>query len=239
MRPRSRIVLLALATALALAIALLLLLGRPATPSSTGTSTSTGASAADGPGASGFYGALLPGHVPPPPVTLTDQHGRRVSLAQYRGRVTILTFLSTACAPTCPLVAQQIRGALDELETQPAGTHPTRTQPAGTQPAPANPIPVLIVSADPATDTPARVRRFLAEAALTGRAEYLTGTPAELAPVWHAYSVVPGELSNAASPHPAEVLLLDRAGDERVLYQVEELTPEGLANDVRRLEGER
>jgi len=222
MRPRSRIVLLAVATALVLV--LIVLLDQPATRSPAGTTTTTsGASAGESTGATGFDGALLPGHVAATGFTLSDQHGRRVSLGQYRGQVTILTFLSTACSPTCPLVAQQIRGALDELSA-----HPT----------PAPPLSVLIVSADPAADTPVAVRRFLGEAALGGRAEYLTGAPAELTRVWRAYNVVPAQLGKTNSPHPAEVLLIDRAGDERDLFQVEELTPEGLAHDVRKLDGD-
>jgi protein SCO1/2 len=214
MRPRSRILLVG-ATVLVLALALLLILDRPATRSSGGGSTRT--DTATGENTSGFDGALLPGGVGAPTFTLTDQHGRRVSLGQFRGRVAILTFLSTACAPTCSLVAQQIRGALDEL---------------------GRPVPTLIVSADPTADTAARVKRFLAEAALTGRAEYLTGAPAELRRVWRAYKVVPAQLADANSAHPAEVVLIDHAGQQRDLFQVEQLTPEGLVHDVRRLEGE-
>jgi protein SCO1/2 len=141
-----------------------------------------------------------------------------VSLDQYRGRVTILTFLSSTCHPTCPLIAQQIRGALDELGGKP--------------------IPALIVSADPTADTPAAVRRFLGEAALNGRVQYLTGTPAELGAAWRAYDIVPSQLGDAESPHAASVLLIDRAGQKRDLFQVEQLTPEGLVHDIRKLEGE-
>jgi protein SCO1/2 len=213
MRPRSRILLLGLATVLALALALVLLLDRPTTRSGAGAT----AVAVDARGAAGFDGALLPGGLRAPGFTLTDQRGRRISLRQYRGQVAILTFLATACSPACPLVAQQIRGALDELGR--------------------NPVPVLIVSADPAADTPAAVRRFLAEAALAGRVEYLSGTLSELRPVWRAYGIVPAQLAAAGSPRPASVLLIDRAGDERDLFEVEQLTPEGLAHDVRRVEG--
>jgi protein SCO1/2 len=220
MRPRSRIVLFAAATVFVIVLALILILDRPATRSSAGASTTaTDTATATGVTAtSGFDGALLPGGVSAPGFTLTDQHGRRVSLSQYRGRVAILTFLSTACAPTCPLVAQQIRGALDELGRA---------------------VPTLIVSANPAADTPAAMRRFLDEAALSGRAEYLTGTPAALRRVWRAYGVVPAQLADADSSHPAEVILIDRAGQQRDLFQVEQLTPEALAHDVRRLEDER
>jgi protein SCO1/2 len=216
---RSRILLLGLATAaVVLACALVLILDRPGTRSRAGASaTASGtAPAADQRAGSGFDGALLPGGLRAPDFTLTDQRGRRVSLSQYRGQVVVLAFLSTACPPACSLIAQQIRGALDEL---------------------GRPVPTLIVSADPAADTPARVRRFLGEAALSGRVEYLTGTRAELQPVWRTYGIVPSLLGDDASPHAASVLLIDRSGQKRDLFEVEELTPEGLAHDIRKLKG--
>jgi len=216
MNRRPRIVLLAIATVLVLAFSLAVILDRPATRSAAGTSTTGPSSAENARSSSGFDGALLPGGASAPDFTLTDQRGRRVSLGQYRGQVTILTFLSSACQPTCPLIAQQIRGALDELGR--------------------NPVPVLIVSADPAADTPAAVRRFLGEAALDGRADYLTGTLSELQAVWRAYGIVPSLLGDANSPHAASVLLIDRAGQKRDLFQVEQLTPEALTHDIRKLD---
>lgn len=216
MNRRPRIVLLAIATVLVLAFSLAVILDRPATRSAAGTSTTGPSAAENARSSSGFDGALLPGGASAPDFTLTDPRGRRVSLGQYRGQVTILTFLSSACQPTCPLIAQQIRGALDELGR--------------------NPVPVLIVSADPAADTPAAVRRFLGEAALDGRADYLTGTLSELQAVWRAYDIVPAQLGDANSPHAASVLLVDRAGQKRDLFQVEQLTPEALTHDIRKLD---
>jgi protein SCO1/2 len=226
MRRRSRILLLVSLTAVVLVFALVVLLDRPATHSS-GESAATAAAKAvaqNAQASTGFDGALLPKGVSTPDFTLTDQSGRRVSLGQYRGRVAILTFLSTTCRPTCPLIAQQIRGALDELSTDP--------------PHSPSPVPVLIVSADPSADTPAAVHRFLGEAALESRVEYLTGSPSELRAVWRAYGIVPSGLGDAESPHAAAVLLIDRAGRKRDLFQVEQLTPEGLVHDIRKLEGE-
>src|ERR1700678_3932868 len=138
MNRRPRIVLLAVATAVVLAFALALILDRPATRSPAGASPTARGTAAATDADSGFEGAPLPGAGSAPDFTLTDQQGRRVSLGQYRGQVVILSFLSTTCPPTCPLIAQQIRGALDELGWS---------------------VPVLIVSANPAADTHERVRR--------------------------------------------------------------------------------
>ncbi|MFI5005416.1 MAG: SCO family protein, partial [Solirubrobacterales bacterium] len=175
--------------------------------------------------ATGFDGALLPANLRPREFALTDQYGRRVSLREERGRVAILAFLYTASGTTAALIAQQIRGALDELEPQPPSPHPPG-------------VPALAVSVDPAADSSARVRAFLRETSLSGRLEYLTGTPAQLRAVWRAYAVTPARAGPLAYERAAFVLLLDRAGAPRVELPLEQLTPEALAHDIRRLQGE-
>jgi len=179
--------------------------------------------------ATGFDGALLPGNVAAHNFTLTDQYGRHVSLSALRGRVVILTFLYTASKTTAPLIAQQIRGALDELELEPR-------PPVAHTPMPRSPtIPALAVSVDPSGDTASHVRDFLRAASLTGRMEYLTGSPSELRKVWRAYSAVPASAGATAYERGAFVVLLDKAGARRVEFTVEELTPETLSHDIRRL----
>ncbi len=185
------------------------------TPATSHSATDTGASAPTS-SSSGFDGAPLPVG-PAHGFTLADvtDNGRSVSLSQYRGQVVVLAFLYSTCGAPCVVIAQQIRGALDEL---------------------AHPVPVLLLSADPAVDTPARVRSFLAQVSLTGRAQWLTGSRAQLHAVWRAYGITPASAGAAAFANSASVFLLDRAGSERVLFQSEQLTPEGLAHDVRRLQ---
>ncbi len=183
-----------------------------------GTSSTSASVASSGP-ESGFDGAPFPSGTVAPGFTLSDQDGRGVSLGEYRGRVVVLTFLYSTCGDTCMLIAQQIRGALDELE----GEHAR---------APA----VLIVSADPAADTRANVRRFLAEASLSGRARYLTGTRSQLRAVWRSYGVKPASAGARVFDEYAPVLLIDPSGDKRVLFESEELTPEALSHDVGALD---
>jgi cytochrome oxidase Cu insertion factor (SCO1/SenC/PrrC family) len=173
--------------------------------SSAQPSRSTGAS-------SGFDGAALPPSGPAHAFVLKDQDGHAVSLSS--GQVTILAFLTSTCGATCVLVAQQIRGALDEL---------------------AKPVPTLLVSAGPASDTPSHIKRFLKATSLTGRVRYLTGSRASLAAVWRAYRIVPASAGKAAFDRSISVFVLDREGRARVLFQPEQLTPEGLAHDVRSL----
>ena len=162
----------------------------------------------------GFAGAVRPA-IPPKDFRLRDQDGEWVSLRSFRGRVVVLTFLYTTCRDTCPLTATQIRGALDDLDRD---------------------VPALAVSVDPANDTPERARRFLFRRGLAeDRMRFLLGSRDQLAPVWRAYGIRP---QGAAFEHSAYVLLVDKRGRQRVGFPVAELTPEGLAHDIRRLQAE-
>jgi protein SCO1/2 len=114
------------------------------------------------------------------------------------------------------LVADQIRGALDELEAAPG-------------------VSAIFVSTNPKADTRARVSRFLNETSLSRRVEYLTGTPKELRPVWRVYAIPPVSAGKAASEAGTTVLLIGREGSERVGFGLEQITPEGLAHDIRLL----
>ena len=169
-----------------------------------------------------FDGATFPPGVRAADFTLPDLSGHPVSLRAQRGHVVALAFLPGGCR-TCLLVAQQIRGALDELESHPPSAN----------------VRTIFVSTSPRTDTPARTRAFLVKSALLGRASYLTGGEARLRPVWRAYRVTPPTTAGKTAAEDAiAVLLIDRHGVQRVAFGIEQITPEGLAHDIRLLEGE-
>jgi len=202
MHPRLRLAAATLVIATVAALATVAATGRPSAP----------------PRAPGFAGALAPPGLPVMGFHLRDQDGAPASLAQYRGRVTILTFMYSTCQDTCPVMAQQIRGALDDLP---------------------QPVPTLTVSVDPTNDTPLNARRFVQRASLTGRMRFLLGTRAQLARVWHAYAIAPQLASSRGSDHSSYVFVLDRSGRERVGFPLDQLTPDGLAHDVRLLQRHR
>lgn len=175
-----------------------------------GRSGDGGASAS----APGFRGALRPEGIPPTDFRLRDEQGRAVTLADLRGEVVVLTFLYTTCEDTCPLAADQIRGALDDL---------------------GHDVPALAISVDPANDTARRATRFLLKRRLTGRMRFLLGDRATLAPIWEAYGIAP---QKDEFDHTAYVLLIDREGRQRIGFPVSKLTPEALAHDIAKLEAE-
>jgi protein SCO1 len=163
---------------------------------------------------SGFDGSLRPDIVPTN-FTLTDQDGRTVSLASFKGRPLILTFMYSTCKDTCPLQANQIRGALDQLGD--------------------DAVPAVAISVDPKNDTEDRAKRFIVQKQLNGRMQFLLGSRAQLAPIWKEYGIQP---QGKAFDHTAYVVILDSKGRQRVSFPVAKLTPEGLAHDVRVLQRE-
>ena len=47
-------------------------------------------------------------------IDLRNYLGRRVTLAQYRGKAVLVTFLYTNCPDICPLIASNLRVALND-----------------------------------------------------------------------------------------------------------------------------
>ena len=161
-----------------------------------------------------FAGATMPEGLRAPDFELTDQDGERVSMRSLRGRPVIVTFLYTNCEDTCPVQAQTVRGALDEL---------------------GHDIPALAIAVDPPNDTPRSARKFLAEQRATGRLDFVLGTRAELRPVWRGFAI---QAQSVTQEHQARFTLVDARGYQRVGYPGSEATPERLAHDLALLERE-
>jgi protein SCO1/2 len=166
-------------------------------------------------------GPTLPAGVRAANFSLLDQDGRRVTLQSFRGRVVVLTFMHSQCHGACPLMAEQIKGALNSLPREGTG------------------IPAIAISVDPAQDTRTSRAHFLAKYGMTGRLEYLNGPRTLLRQIWHAYAVQPLEGSGTGDDHSAFVFLIDRRGYERVGFPVTALTPEALAHDIATLQRQR
>jgi protein SCO1/2 len=165
-------------------------------------------------GGSRFEGAVMPRGLRAPDFELRDQDGERVSMRGFRGRPVIVTFLYTTCEDTCPLQAQTIRGALDQLGED---------------------VPAIAIAVDPPRDTPERARIFLSEQRALGRLDFVLGSRSELRPLWNGFYIRP---QSVTQEHQARFTLVDKRGFQRVGYPGFEATPERLAHDVRLLQAE-
>ena len=152
-----------------------------------------------------FRGALLPPGVRAPRFALRDQDGRPLRSTSLRGHVTVVALVHTHCLQ-CEVLAQQLKGALDDLRT---------------------PVPAVAISTAPARDTRASARRFLARVGLGGRMRFLLGSPHALAAVWRGFSIRPHQ-------EPLAVIV-DTRGIQRVAFPVSQATPEGIAHDLQAL----
>lgn len=165
-----------------------------------------------------FDGPEMPPNLRAANFSLTDQYGRRVTLTGYRGKVVVVTFIHSLCHDTCPFMVEQIKGALNDLPYSGAG------------------VPTIGITVAPAEDTPANRKRFLAKHQMTGRLAFLNGPLPELRTIWHEYAIQP---VTPKIDHSTFVLLIDKRGIERVGFAADQLTPEGLAHDIRVLQRER
>ena len=161
-----------------------------------------------------FEGSLMPKGVRAPDFRLQNQDGETISMRSLRGRPVVVTFLYTTCEDSCPIQAQTVRGALDQL---------------------GHDVPALAIAVDPPRDTPGRAQAFLAKQRATGRIDFVLGSRAELRPLWKGYAIRPQAVSEE---HMARITLVDSRGFQRIGYPGAEATPERLAHDLRLLERE-
>lgn len=148
---------------------------------------------------------------PPAPVydfTLLDQDRRPIRLSQFRGKAVALTFLYAHCPDICPLIATKMHEAYLQLGDA------------------AGRVAFVAVSVDPGGDTPGAVREFLAIHHVERELHYLSGSFAELRPVWANYYVgtdargaaqaAGGTAGPVPVDHTAIVYVIDPRGRLRV-----------------------
>jgi protein SCO1/2 len=70
---------------------------------------------------------------------------------------------------------------------------------------------------------------------MTGRMQFLNGPESSMRRVWNAYGIQP---IHGRTLHSTFVLLIDKRGLERVGFAADQLTPDGLAHDIKVLERE-
>jgi len=135
-----------------------------------------------------------------PGFVLRDQQGRLTSLAEFRGKVVVLTFIDPYCQQICPLTTESMVEALRLLG-----------------PAAATRVQLLGIDANPLKTQVSDVAAYTRAHGLEGRWRFLTGTRAELERVWHGYHVYVAAAAGDID-HEAVVFLIDGKGRERKIY---------------------
>ena len=150
-----------------------------------------------------------------PDFRLRDQFGKPVSLSQFKGRPTVVTFLYTHCPDVCPLVADKLHTVVQSLGKN------------------ASHIAILAVSMDPKGDTVPAALNFSRAHKLVNAWHFLVGTFNQLAPVWSSYTVDAQAATSAGTiTHSTFIYVIDKQGRERVLLD-SDFTPAQLTSDLQ------
>lgn len=141
-----------------------------------------------------------PGERRAPQFELRDHKGAIVSLLKLRDDPVLLTFLDSRCVEQCPIAGRQLGTVLRRM-------------------APADRPTLLIVSVNPADDTPTSIRHAMAAWRLAGpyRWHWLRGTGRELAAVWRDYGITVDPTTGTVT-HGLALYLIDGQGFERTGY---------------------
>ena len=155
------------------------------------------------------YGTTYDARPAAPALSGTDQDGRPFSLASLRGQAVALFFGFTHCPDVCPLTLTYLERARQAL--------PERAR--------AN-FRVVLVSVDPARDTPAKLRDYVHffGPGITGVnvPEPALGKVAAAYAVWYTKTAVHSRTDYNVD-HTSAVILIDRRGRRRLVWDSSQL----------------
>jgi cytochrome oxidase Cu insertion factor (SCO1/SenC/PrrC family) len=150
-----------------------------------------------------------------PGFSLTDQDGRILSLASFRGHPVVLEFMDPHCTDICPIVSQEFTDAYHDL-----GGAASRAV-------------FVAVNVNPYYHGVSDVAAYSREHQLISIPSwhFFTGTLASLKAVWYAYGIsVDAPSPGADVIHTSEVLFIDPQGRERYIAEpMADYTPAGKA----------
>jgi protein SCO1/2 len=135
------------------------------------------------------------------PFTLINQDGRTVRDTDFAGKYRIVYFGYTFCPDVCPTSLQHLMQGLKKFDAD-APERAAKIQP-------------IFITVDPARDTPAVMKQYVA--AFDPRLIGLTGTEAEIAKVAQEYGVFYQKAQNSGSSdylvdHMSQAILFDPDG---------------------------
>jgi protein SCO1/2 len=141
-----------------------------------------------------------------PDFRLADENGKPFTLASYRGRPVILTFIDPLCRNYCPLEARRLNDAV-------------RSLPPGSRPA------IVAISVNVAGNARANLRQDERKWQLVPEWRWGIGGEAQLAPVWNRYHVavlvttkkIAGVTVHDVA-HTEAAYVVDKAGYQRALF---------------------
>jgi protein SCO1/2 len=142
-----------------------------------------------------FHGSMITPPMPLADFTLTDQNNQTAHLSDWRGKYVVLFFGFTNCPDECPLTMGYLKQMADKLGSL------------------ASEVQVVLITSDPARDTPQALGEFLGHfnPSFIG----LTSSLSNLQTVWKEFGVT---VEANGETHSAYVYLIDNQGNLIATY---------------------
>jgi len=158
----------------------------------------------------------LPKIGPAPDFTLTNQDGKRISLSDLRGQVTVVTFIFTSCSDTCPMLTAKLVGIQRRLGLDEPN------------------VAFAAITVDPLNDTPSVLKKYaVAHSANLTTFSFLTGTFKEIEDVTRGYAVYWKKQASGNVDHTFLTSIVDRSGTLRVQYLGVRFDPKEFQADLK------
>jgi protein SCO1/2 len=166
-----------------------------------------------------YQGSQIDPPVPAANFTLTDQNGQAFTLSDQRSKVNLVFFGYTNCPDVCPITMTTYARVRTRLGEQ------------------ADNVRFIFITVDPERDTSEQIKTHIShfDPAIIG----LTGTRAELEPVWKDYGVFQsqhggGGVEHYDVDHSSRIYVIDSQGNWRMTYPAE-MDWQAIASDVQHL----
>jgi protein SCO1/2 len=163
-----------------------------------------------------FHGTVIQSPDPAFDFKLTSSKGD-ISLSDYRGKLVVLYFGYTFCPDICPATLANVGQALRKLGAK------------------ADDVQLIMISLDPARDTPAKLSEYVAHfyPSFIG----VTGSDEKIAEVASLYGIFYEKHAGSASTgylidHTATLLVLDREGRLKLVFPFG-VTGDEIADDLK------
>ena len=156
-----------------------------------------------------LQGTVYPSPAPAADIVLTDHNGQPFQLSRFRGKVALVFFGFSNCVSECPATLAIIRQALETADV------------------PSQDVVVVMVSTDPARDTPESMKEFMERF----NPEYLglLGTIDALKKAWLDYGVI---VLEDGETHSSFTYVVDKQGFLRETFSPD-TSSEDIALDLK------
>ena len=134
-----------------------------------------------------------------PGFTLTNQFGEKMSLSQFKGHITLLSFEDPECTDVCPLTTQSMLLARELLGS------------AGKS------VQLLGVDANPDAVRVSDVKAYSQVHGLTNQWDFLTGSDAQLKAVWKSYDIAV-QIADGNIDHTPALYVINAQGTLEKVY---------------------